>query len=211
MKEIRSIGKLVWLHLFPGFLLTIIYILFLTNSIFEGYPKLVVLGVAAMLSIVPFELGYLVYLARKEENSYNIFKVLGLNSKLTFRQYLIYTILSFFVLGLLMTLLRPVSDTMLRTVFSWIPGWYNYNEEFSQFNNYYIAVLVAVSFFIFTIIAPITEELYFRGLLLARMKWMGTYSVLVNLFLFSVYHFWSPWLILTRTIALIYYGGSVHS
>jgi uncharacterized protein len=34
------------------------------------------------------------------------------------------------------------------------------------------------------------------------MKWMGKYSVLINVILFSAYHFWSPWLIISRIIAM---------
>lgn len=67
--------------------------------------------------------------------------------------------------------------------------------------------LFLVNFFILTLIAPIIEELYFIGFLLARMKWMGKYSVLFHVILFSVYHFYTPWLILTKiaTMLPLYY------
>jgi len=35
------------------------------------------------------------------------------------------------------------------------------------------------------------------------MKWMGKYSVLVNTVLFSVYHLWSPWMIVARIVAFL--------
>jgi hypothetical protein len=54
-----------------------------------------------------------------------------------------------------------------------------------------------------TLIEPIIEELYFRGFLLARMKWMGKYSVLFNVILFSVYHFYSPWTIITKIAMML--------
>lgn len=38
---------------------------------------------------------------------------------------------------------------------------------------------------------------------MARMKWMGGYSVLFNVILFSVYHFYQPWLIITRVAAML--------
>ena len=51
-------------------------------------------------------------------------------------------------------------------------------------------------------LGPIVEELYFRGYLLPRMEWMGRWAPLVNVSLFSLYHFWSPWQMLGRILAL---------
>ena len=106
-----------------------------------------------------------------------------------------------------MTALKPLSNNLLNTVFSWIPSSYNYVQDMSLFERNFIIISMLVSFFVFTLILPIIEELYFRGYLLARMKWMGKYSVLFNVVLFSVYHFWSPWLILSRIISMfpLYY------
>jgi membrane protease YdiL (CAAX protease family) len=51
-------------------------------------------------------------------------------------------------------------------------------------------------------LAPFVEELYFRGFLLPRMPVSPTWSPVANAILFSAYHFWSPWQILTRTVAV---------
>ena len=51
-------------------------------------------------------------------------------------------------------------------------------------------------------VGPIVEELYFRGYLLPRMEWMGRWAPLVNVSLFSLYHFWSPWQIVGRILGL---------
>lgn len=102
-----------------------------------------------------------------------------------------------------MSVMRPVSDFILNNVFSWIPGWYNFSQDMSMFSKDAIIITMLVSFFFFTLIGPIVEELYFRGYLLARMKWMGKYAVLLNVALFAVYHFWSPWLIAARIIGML--------
>ena len=104
-----------------------------------------------------------------------------------------------------MTALKPVSNYLLNTVFRWIPSWYNWNQDMSLFSRNIIIITILVNFFIFTLIVPIIEELYFRGYLLARMKWMGKYSVLFNVILFSVYHFWSPWLIINKRLIRCYH------
>lgn len=156
-----------------------------------------------MLSIVPIELGYLFYVAKKDEGSYNIFKILGLKSKLKIKEYIAFTFLLFFVTGILFTISKPLSDILLNNVFSWIPSWYSFIQDMSLFSRNLILITILVSFFIFTLIGPITEELYFRGFLLARMKWLGKSSVLINVILFAIYHFWSPWLIAARIIAML--------
>jgi hypothetical protein len=41
-------------------------------------------------------------------------------------------------------------------------------------------------------VAPVVEELYFRGFLLPRMEHWGWAAPVVNSFLFAVYHFYFP-------------------
>jgi len=202
-KEIRNVGKLLILHLLPGAVLSIIYIVLLKTGVLSEYPKLVVLGLAGLLSIVPIELGYLFYVAKKEEGTFKIFKVLGLKSKLKLKEYIIYIPLLFIMTGLIITALKPLSNYLLNTVFRFIPRWYNCNQELSVYSRDSLILLILVSFFFFTLIGPLVEELYFRGYLLARMKWMGKYSVLLNAVLFAVYHFWTPWLIASRVAAFL--------
>ena len=202
-KEIRSTKKLICLHLFPGIVLSIMYIFFSKVGILAGYPKLVILGFSTIFSTIPLELGYLFYVAKKEEGTLNIFQILGLKGKLKIKALILYVLLLIIVGMIFLMALKPLSNYILEAVFYWIPDWYNFVQDLSLFNKYYIIIAVLVSFFIFTLIGPIVEELYFRGFLLARMKWMGKYSVLVNVILFSIYHFYQPWFVITRIAMML--------
>jgi membrane protease YdiL (CAAX protease family) len=42
-------------------------------------------------------------------------------------------------------------------------------------------------------VAPVVEEIYFRGFLLAKMESMGAVAPVANAFLFAIYHFYFPW------------------
>lgn len=202
-KEIKNIGKLIFLHLFPGIALSIVYIFISKLGLLEGYPKMVIASLSAVFSTIPIELGLLFYVAKKEDGSYNIFKIIGLKSKMNVTKLIVFS-LSLLVAGaILMTVLKPVSDYLLNIVFRWIPSWYNWNQDMSLFNRNIIILTIVVEFIIFTLIVPIIEEFYFRGYLLSRMKWMGKHSVLLNVVLFSVYNFQSPWLIITRIIMML--------
>ena len=202
-RQIRSIGKLVTLHLLPGIILTLVYVLLLKSGVFQGYPKTIVLALAGVFGIVFGELGYLFYVVKKEERSFNIFKILGLKSKLKSKDLFLYTITLFAAAGILMSASKPITNFLLNNVFSFIPTRYNLVEDMSLFSRSIIIITILVNFFMITIILPIIEELYFRGFLLARMKWMGKHSVVVNAVLFSVYHLWSPWMIAARVVAFL--------
>ena len=57
-------------------------------------------------------------------------------------------------------------------------------------------------FLIFVVfLSPLVEELYFRGYLLPRMK--GRFATLFHSFLFAAQHVFTPWMIITRTLALL--------
>jgi membrane protease YdiL (CAAX protease family) len=58
------------------------------------------------------------------------------------------------------------------------------------------------------VVGPIVEELYFRGHLLPRMQYLGRWAWLVNVGLFSLYHFWSPWQLLSRIVG---FGPTVYA
>jgi membrane protease YdiL (CAAX protease family) len=51
-------------------------------------------------------------------------------------------------------------------------------------------------------VGPFVEELYFRGYLLPPMSQMGKRAPFVNSVLFSLYHFWSLWSLLTRVVGV---------
>jgi hypothetical protein len=50
------------------------------------------------------------------------------------------------------------------------------------------------------------EELYFRGHLLARLPAPRNWSPFLNISLFSLYHFWSPWQFCSRILWLLPWG-----
>jgi hypothetical protein len=202
-KQIKNIAKVIALHLLPGIIVTLAYVLLLKFRVLEGYPKVMLLALAGIPGILMMELGYLFYVAKKEEGTFNIFKILGLKSKLKGKQFVFFTVVLFGLAGLLIVSSKSISDFLLNNVFSFIPNWFNLMEDMSLFNRNTLIVTIIINFFIITLIYPVIEELYFRGFLLARMKWMGKYSVILNVVLFAFYHFWTPWLIVARILAFL--------
>ena len=56
-----------------------------------------------------------------------------------------------------------------------------------------------------SLIVPTLEELYFRGMLLPRMERYGRLAPVLSALLFSLYHFWSPWMLPVRVVAILPY------
>jgi uncharacterized protein len=201
--EIKNIGKLIFLHLFPGIVFIIVYILISKSGLLDGCPKIVIASLSSVFSIIPIELGILFYFAKKETGNYNLFTILGLKNRLSLVKLMGFSLLLLVVGVIIMTVMKPASDYTLHVVFHWIPDWYIWSQDMSLFSRNMILLTIAADLIIFTLLVPIIEEFYFRGYLLSRMKWMGKYSVLLNVVLFSIYNFQSPWLILTRILFML--------
>jgi len=57
---------------------------------------------------------------------------------------------------------------------------------------------------IFGVLAgPIVEEMYFRGYLLPRMEYAGKFAPFLHSLMFGLYHIWTPWMFLTRTLGML--------
>jgi len=192
MTEKISTTKLVWLHLYPGLLIGGLYIL-LTPSINNfGYPSIMSLMISALLVIIPFELGYLLYAAKSSGNrtirGILVNKVIGVKKFIGF--IIGGIVLSFLIVGLM----QFVDDSIKKNVFDWLPNWYMYDEEFKNgYTKQALMVTGILRIFFDGLILPYIEEIYFRGYLLPRIKVKGIVTPILATVLFAIYHFWQPW------------------
>ena len=89
-----------------------------------------------------------------------------------------------------------IEPAVIDSLFGWLPDWFVRPIDPDRVGDYSReAWLVTLAAYLVLngFVGPIVEELYFRGYLLPRMEWMGRWAPLVNVSLFSLYHFWSPW------------------
>ncbi|NLF03017.1 MAG: CPBP family intramembrane metalloprotease [Anaerolineales bacterium] len=100
--------------------------------------------------------------------------------------------------------LSGLDQAILKSFFNGLPDWFQINQ-FVPAN--YSQPVLTVTFALFLIlngfVGPVVEELYFRGFLLPRIEYMKGWAPLVNVLLFSVYHFFSPWQNITRILAFV--------
>jgi membrane protease YdiL (CAAX protease family) len=197
--EKHSMGQSIILHILPGILVGGFY--FLARQPVEnmGYPSVFALLLGIAFVLVPVELGYLLVQGKKKTGRFTLQGIISYRNSIPCWQYFVWPIIIFLVTGAIFRLLLPVDVFLQERLFFWMPGL-NYGLD----GNYSKTILIVTYslFLIFNVfLAPLVEELYFRGYLLPRMK--GRFATLFHSFLFAVIHVFTPWMIITRTLGLL--------
>lgn len=197
--EKHSTTRSIILHLLPGILIECFYLLARQPVAHMGYPSIVALILAFAFVLIPVELGYLFYQGKKKTGRFTLHGIISYRNAIPWWQYLVWVLIIFIVIGAIFTLLKPVDAFLQGKLFFWIP------EPNSGLDGNYSRTILIVTYSIFLIfsvtLAPLVEELYFRGYLLPRMK--GKYAPLFHSFLFAAQHVFTPWMIITRTLGLL--------
>jgi len=197
--EKHSTTQSVILHLVPGILVGCFYFLARQPIANMGYPSIFALLLAFAFVLIPVELGYLLYQGKKKTGRFTLQGIISYRNPIPWWQYFVWPIILVVVTGAIFKLLEPVNAFLLERLFFWVPE-VNYGLD----GNYSRTILIVTysMFLIFNVfLAPLVEELYFRGYLLQRMK--GRFATLLHSFLFAAYHIFSPWMIITITLGLL--------
>ena len=201
--EQLPLPTLLALFLVPGALMTVVYVVIAPFIETAGFPPIAALLVAILIVLVPFELG--VILRASLGRPGGIRSVIPYRRPLPFRDWLwlvpVLIIAEFIGFGLSMAIEPRIIDSL----FGWLPDWFVRPidpDRVGEYSREAWLVTLAAYLVLNGLLGPIVEELYFRGYLLPRMEWMGRWAPLVNVSLFSLYHFWSPWQVLGRILGL---------
>jgi membrane protease YdiL (CAAX protease family) len=197
----HSAGKSLLLHLLPGILIGFCYFALIPFFHEKGYPSIMALMTAVLIMLVPFELGTLFYFGKQKNKRFSLQGIVCYRVPIPVWQYFVWIPLLFLLVGIIFTLLKPVDQFLINNLFSWLPqmetglqGGYSKSALIVTYGM--VAVFGAI-------IGPTVEEFYFRGFLLPRMKFAGKWAPLLHSFLFALYHVFTPWMIITRTIGML--------
>lgn len=199
--EQHSIGRSILLHLLPGFLGGAGYFALTPVLRSFGYPSVLALMCSLLLVLIPFELGWLLVQAKKKNGSFSLRGVVLYRNPIPAWQYFVWVPALIVLMGIIFTLMKPVDAFLQVKVFAWMPAMQNGLEGgFSQS----ALILTYILWAVFgALLGPWVEELYFRGYLLPRMGYAGKWAPLLHSFLFGLYHLWTPWMFVTRTLAML--------
>lgn len=196
-----SLALLLALHLLPGAIATVIFVLLAAPIETAGYPPLAAFLIAIALGIVPFELGVVVLAGRRAESPGGLLAAIPYRRPMRRRDWLILVpgllVIGIIGFGVLALIEPPIRDAL----FGWLPDWFLSPVPLESISDYSRSawIVTLIGFLALNaVLGPLAEELYFRGYLLPRMSQYGRWAPLLNVVLFSLYHFWSPWQFLSR-------------
>ncbi len=198
----HSLSETISYHLLPGVGILAGYVLitpFVRNA---GLPSAMSISLVVLLVLIPLELGILYWQGKKRNGKFSLEGIVLNREKTPTLQFALLTFAALFGAVLFFALLGWL-DKILLTLFAWLPNWFFINEDMSIYSKTIQFVNWLGIFLITGILAPYVEELYFRGFLLPRMAWMKSWAPVVESFLFALYHFWSPWQLVTRFLAVL--------
>lgn len=200
----HSLPLSIALHLVPGALIVAVYLLFaqpLVRAI--GYPSFLGWAIALLVVLYPLQFG-LFWLGRRRNGRYSLRGVLHYLDKPVPRGKLVAMVAGLIVWFVAVSSALTVLDSAVyEAFFTWIP----FDDAGASATTYLdgngrtvmiITLAASIPFTGFSL--PLIEEYYFRGFLLPRLSHLGKWAPVLSTVLFSLYHFWSPWVFLSRVI-----------
>lgn len=204
----HSLGKSLILHLLPGAIGTLIFVLIAPLLLAKGIPAVLTFLITAGLVITPFQLGYLLWEAKRATGKIALTPVVDLREALPKWQYVVFP-LGMIVWAFLASGVTGLLDVYIgKAWFSWLPDWYSILDigQLKEFPRNILLSTFWIGLVLNGFLGPIVEELYFRGYLLPRLPASQNWSPLINISLFSLYHLWAPAQFFSRVFSLLPWG-----
>lgn len=188
----------------PTLLLTAAYLLI---GSFLEIPHLLLFCMLGTVILVPMELGMILSASKKEYGVYSLKSAFFMTEKMPVWKVLTIAFIFFGITGLLSVFIAPIENhifadmrnTLLDNLhqgFDWTD--YEYLKSYPR----WIVIFTCVYYGFFNVlIAPITEELFFRGYLTSHYKKRNYFTPILITMLFSLYHFWLPFNNVFRILA----------
>jgi CAAX protease family protein len=203
--EQHSVARTLVLHLLPGALILAFFVAVAPLVRSFGFPPVMGVYLAILFVLIPFELGYLIYQARKKGTSLG--DIVLYREPVPRGQFVLLVIALFVGGSLIGGLITPLDFIVKEDLFSWLPQqfdfFYGLYGGVGRFSTATLLVVWVFGVLVDGIVAPVVEEMYFRGYLLPRISRFGAWAPLLNTVLFSLYHFFSPWSIVSRILEFL--------
>jgi membrane protease YdiL (CAAX protease family) len=205
--EQHSLMRSIVLHLLPGVLILLFYIITAPLAEKLGFPSGTALFVAIGVVLIPFELGYLLYQGKKRNGTLSLKGIVLFREPMPWWQYIVLGLPLLFWLGFIFAVIAPpLDEVIINNLFSWVPDWFflfGSIDQLTQYSQSALVITAILNLVLNGVVGPVVEELYFRGYLLPRLSRLKGWAPLINILLFSLYHFFTPWQNVIRIIALV--------
>ena len=200
----HTISQTILFHLCPGIIQLFVLILLIPPALHLGFPGSFADHLETFIALVPIQIGTLLFIAKKTTETCDILKLIPFQNKSKLPEYFIFlAVMIVWAFGI-DAVLSPLEDGLRDGLFSFVPdALAGRDVDLSMFAKNKLIISACLGILANGIVAPVTEELYFRGYLLPRIDASPFAAVLLNAILFSLYHFFSPWYFFSRLLMMI--------
>ena len=169
------VGKQILLHLGPGLVAVGLFVLLNAFLPADGFPPFLILQIV-LPALILVELGIVLFVGRRETGTLSFAKAIRFTARVKWWQLILLSAAS---IGWVVLVYSTIGDMLnrfvLSTFFEWLPGYFQLGGVLENPGLY--SRCVRLSLWILTLI--------FGSLL------------------FVMYHFWTPWLIPLRLLAIL--------
>lgn len=181
------------LHLLPGVLTTVLFVITAPILFSLGYPSNFAFLLAGLFVLVPFELGFLFYQGKKRNGTLSLDGIVLYREPMSLTKYVLFAaVLLLYGNFILVVVYPPIAKMLTNTLFFWLPDWF-FMSSLLTYSKSLALMTALLGLVVNGFVAPITEELYFRGYLLPRISRFKAWAPVFNGVLHSLYHLWMPW------------------
>ena len=191
MQISRTFLKQTLEHFYMGVIVTLVYVLVAPKLIGMGYPGFGALLFVELFVLTPLVLAHLFAMARKSGPPSSLRNVVGYRQRIGWRRFTAWYVIGLLAIFASYVPLYPVGLAVRDSFFAWLPEWY-FNPGYGVTDVDLLAKLFLVGILVDGLIAPVMEELFFRGYLLPRMEYLKGWAPVINGAFFGLYHFWQP-------------------
>ena len=123
--EQHSLGLSIALHLLPGVLILLFYVVTAPLAVRLGFPPGTALFVSIAAILIPFELGYLFYQGRKRNGTFSLKGIVLFREPMPWWHYIALGLPLFMWLGVVFVIFAPPLDKIVvERLFTWVPDWF---------------------------------------------------------------------------------------
>ena len=203
MNRIDTKGLLLRIFI-PTIVLSMSYLIL---GHFCNIPYILLFCILGTVILLPMELGMIISASKKEYGTYSLKSALEGQEQLALWKIVLIAFAFFGIAGLLSAFVAPIENHIFSVarsnLLSNLPIGFDWTDyEYLKFFSKPIIIFTCVYYGIFNaLIAPITEELFFRGYLTSHYKKQSSFTPILIAVLFSLYHFWLPFNNVFRILA----------
>jgi hypothetical protein len=186
---------LIALHLLPGLIFAGFFFVLSRVFIQRGLTGYLALLISIPVCLAPIELGVLILWSARFTGRRSLLEAAVYRRQGTAAEYMVMPLLLFICWGVLSIPMSPIYQYVETHLAIFLPSWTTQEALIRGLigvSHTQRSITLGLAVILSGFVAPVVEELYFRGFLLPRMEHWGWGAPVVNSLLFAIYHFYFP-------------------